>query len=378
MAEADKHTELLVKIMGALFAAVIAPILTGIVLFYIQKKLDDPKPDAPAPAQVVSAPAGPDAKSAPTAGDAKAPAKEPPKPVPAADLASATTRSAQRPLLKKKDLARATQGAELASAATPSVRRPGLKKKAHAEPRLFNGRDLSGFDTYLGPPHEGSSPYGLNRDPEGVFSVGSGQLHISGKVYGGLVTQRSYENYHLAVEYKWGEKKWPPRLNLLRLGGIVLHASGAPGDVDGRTMTGITCVIGEHDTGSLVLPDALPNPISLSASAERVALKKANHFAYVYKPGEPLTTLQSGPLHRLDHRPHTGKSALAKPSRVVINPPGAWNTLECICAGDRITIILNGTVVNVATKVSQSRGKIFIESRGAEIFFRTIELKPLG
>jgi hypothetical protein len=376
MEGSDKHTEFLVKVGGGLFAAVIAPILSGILLFYIQKKLDDPKPESPA--QVANPLAGADIKGAPATNEAKEKTKELPKPAPVADLASAVTRSAQRPLLAAKDPSKPARGTELALAATPAVRRPALKKKAHALPRLFNGRDLTGFDSYLGPPHGGSSPYGRNNDPERVFSVAGGQLHISGRVFGGLVTHDSYENYHLTVEYKWGEKKWPPRANLLRTSGIVLHAFGAPGEIQGWSMAGITCLIGETDTGSLVLPDALPKPISLSAHAEKVALKKADRFTYVYKPGEPLATVQSGPIHRLDHHLPRAKAAAGKASRVVINPVGEWNKLECICAGDRITVILNGTVVNVATRVSQTRGKIFIESRGAEISFRAIDLKPLS
>ena len=56
---------------------------------------------------------------------------------------------------------------------------------------------------------------------------------------------------------------------------------------------------------------------------------------------------------------------------------GEWNTLECICAGDKITIILNGTVVNVGMKASHTKGKILFQSEGAEVFFRRIELLPL-
>ena len=56
---------------------------------------------------------------------------------------------------------------------------------------------------------------------------------------------------------------------------------------------------------------------------------------------------------------------------------GEWNRLECICAGDTITNVLNGTVVNAATQVSHRRGKILFQSEGAEVFFRLIELHPL-
>ncbi len=56
---------------------------------------------------------------------------------------------------------------------------------------------------------------------------------------------------------------------------------------------------------------------------------------------------------------------------------GEWNTLECICDGDKITNILNGIVVNAGTNASHTRGKILFQSEGAEVFFRRIDLLPL-
>ena len=77
--------------------------------------------------------------------------------------------------------------------------------------QLFNGQNLDGFDTYLGVPYGGKEPYGLNKDPEKVFTIKAGELHVSGKVFGGLVTRGEYDRYRLTVEYKWGETRWPPR-----------------------------------------------------------------------------------------------------------------------------------------------------------------------
>src|SRR5438067_2070334 len=61
----------------------------------------------------------------------------------------------------------------------------------------------------------------------------------------------------------------------------------------------------------------------------------------------------------------------------VEHPAGQWNTLECVCAGDTITNILNGKVVNRGTNSSHTKGKILFQSEGAEVFFRKIELLPL-
>src|SRR5436309_1171867 len=59
-------------------------------------------------------------------------------------------------------------------------------------------------------------------------------------------------------------------------------------------------------------------------------------------------------------------------------PVGRWNRLECVCDGDKITNILIDTVVNVGTRSSHTKGRITLQSEGAEIFFRTVELRPLA
>src|SRR5688500_1159356 len=77
---------------------------------------------------------------------------------------------------------------------------------------LFNGKNLSGWETFLGTPPGGKEPIGPNRNPKGVFSVvevdGKPALRISGEGLGGIATLKEYENYHLELEFKWGEKRF--------------------------------------------------------------------------------------------------------------------------------------------------------------------------
>ena len=61
----------------------------------------------------------------------------------------------------------------------------------------------------------------------------------------------------------------------------------------------------------------------------------------------------------------------------VENPVGEWNMLECIAEDGEISIFLNGTLVNKATDVKPRKGRIQLQSEGAEIFFRRIDLTPL-
>jgi len=63
--------------------------------------------------------------------------------------------------------------------------------------------------------------------------------------------------------------------------------------------------------------------------------------------------------------------------RDVEKPPGEWDRIEVICDGDTITNIVNGSVVNIGTRSSLTRGKLIFQSEGAEILFREIEIRPL-
>src|SRR5438132_6801244 len=94
---------------------------------------------------------------------------------------------------------------------------------------LFNGKDLTNFYTYLVEPAKGAKRYGKNNDPEKVFTVVDGMIRVSGKVFGCFTTEKEFENYHLIVEFKWGEETYPPREKAARDSGILLHCTGEDG-----------------------------------------------------------------------------------------------------------------------------------------------------
>jgi len=67
-------------------------------------------------------------------------------------------------------------------------------------------------------------------------------------------------------------------------------------------------------------------------------------------------------------------------------PNGQWNVLEVIARGDSVTHVVNGETVLRATNVRQvvdgkevplTKGKIQLQSEGAEVFYRKIEVQPL-
>ena len=59
---------------------------------------------------------------------------------------------------------------------------------------LFDGSDLKNFDTFL-------TSSGLNSDPEHVFQVENGVIHVSGKEFGYIITKKTYQNFYLRAEF---------------------------------------------------------------------------------------------------------------------------------------------------------------------------------
>lgn len=228
---------------------------------------------------------------------------------------------------------------------------------------LFNGKDLTGFYIFL-------KDQGKNKDPENVFTVHDGLLHISGKMFGYLATEKEYENYHLMTEFKWGEKTWPTRVANARDSGILLHAVGEDGAASKVWMESIECQMIEGGTGDFILVGGKNRP-SMTAEVE-----KRDNGTY-FKKGAPATNITGGRINWYGRDPKWKDVVGYRGPQDVEKPLGDWNTLECICDGGNITIILNGTVVNAGTNASHTKGKILLQSEGAELFFRKIDLKPL-
>ncbi len=229
--------------------------------------------------------------------------------------------------------------------------------------KLFNGKDLTNFYTYL-------QKYGKNNDPEKVISVQGGMIRVSGKVFGGFVTEKEYENYRLIVEFKWGQKTWPPREDRARDSGILLHCQGPDGTVGGYWMESIECQMIEGGTGDFILVKGKNQP-TMFAHAERRGKE------WYYHPKGDLHNVPPGRINWFGRDPEWKDVKDFRGKHDLEKPVGEWNRLECVCAGDKITNLLNGTVVNAGVNASLTKGKILFQSEGAEVFFRKIELLPL-
>jgi hypothetical protein len=242
---------------------------------------------------------------------------------------------------------------------------------------LFNGRDLTGFYTWLR-----DTRYA---DPRGVFSVTNGMIRISGDGLGYLATRESFENYRLLVEFKWGtlNTHWNDRIGRARDSGIFLHATGPDGnshDGDGAFKAAIECNLFQGATGDILLirgDDAQGKLIAPRITARVAAEPDADGWWFWEEDGRLQTFETWGRLN------WSGKSRAWRDEQDFRGPDdleqpyGEWNTIECLAKGDRIVIRVNGVAANQAQDVWPARGQILLQCEGSELFVRRVAVEPI-
>jgi len=232
---------------------------------------------------------------------------------------------------------------------------------------LFNGKNLDGWYTFV-------QNRGRDIDPKNVFTVQDGMIRISGEEWGGITSNEEFENYRLIVEFKWGGKTFAPRLENARDSGILLHSVGEDGASDGIWMHSIECQVIEGGTGDFIVVGDGSKEFSITSP---IAPEKQGS-SYIFQPDGELATINGGRINWYSRDPNWKDVIDFRGAQDVEKPLGEWNKVECVVDGNKITIFLNGILVNHAFNVKPSKGRIQIQSEGAEIFFRKVELRPLA
>jgi hypothetical protein len=239
---------------------------------------------------------------------------------------------------------------------------------------LFNSKDFAGWEKFLGKPPGGDQFLGVDNDPFDVFTVveidGGPAICISGEVLGALTTLEEYENYWLRLEFKWGEKRWPPDENTPRNSGVLYHCFGPHGAIVEMCMRSHECQIKEKECGDYWSSDAIVDVEGEPSSDP----KQAPHR---YRPGGRKFTVHDaqGDLGgRVAHLANHEK------------PWGQWNRIDLVCLGQTAIHAVNGQVNIVVTnsrrtddskEVPLTRGKLQLLSEHAEIYLRRIELRAI-
>ena len=216
-------------------------------------------------------------------------------------------------------------------------------------------------------------------DPKNVFKFEpDGLFHVSGNGYGGITTNDSFKDYHLVIEFKWGEKTWGKRAKATRDNGILVHCFGPQGAVGGSWMASIEAQIIEGGVGDiLVLAPKLADGTVLETSiSAEVGLDRDKEK--VWTPGNPRQTMKGGRLN-WQKRDVDWKDTLGfRGKDDVESPMGQWTRFEVIAKGDTLQYFVNGVKVNEAFECKPSQGRILLQVEAAEMFVRRFELHPLG
>jgi hypothetical protein len=233
--------------------------------------------------------------------------------------------------------------------------------------KLFNGRDLSGFTTWLKDTKK--------EDPRKVFTVEDGIIHVSGEGAGYLATEKAYKDYHLIVEFKWGKRTDGGKY--VRNSGVLLHAVGPDGGAGGTWMSSIECQLAQGCVGDLIAIRGKDEkgeviPVGFTADVVLGTDKRPR-----WKTGGEKRTFPKGQLWWSNHDPDFKELLDTRGKNDVESKLGEWTKVECICSGPRIKILVNGQQVNECYDAFPRGGKILLQSEGFEIYFRGVELHPL-
>jgi len=255
---------------------------------------------------------------------------------------------------------------------------------------LFNGRDLSGWTTWLVDTR--------GEDPREVYTVHDGMIRISGDGFGYLSTDRAYRDYRLVVDVRWGTKNWRTRKGMARDSGIFLHSAGPDGASydrgwgastrnagpeigSGAYKAAIECQVMEGEFGGLLLiggrdADGRDVPVRVEARVARDRDPKGDAPPR-FDPSGSLEVFRKGWIRWSGRDPGWRDAFGFRGRHDVESPAGEWTRIETVCRGDRITVWVNGQRVNEAQNVFPSAGKILLQCEGSEVFFRRVELHPL-
>ncbi|MBA3699575.1 MAG: DUF1080 domain-containing protein [Planctomycetes bacterium] len=215
-------------------------------------------------------------------------------------------------------------------------------------------------------------------DPAQVFTlVPGGNLRVSGRGYGGVTTLDAFKDYHLVIEFRWGQMTWGKREKATRDSGVLVHCFGPQGAMHDAWMASIEAQIIEGGVGDiLVLSPKLADGTVLQASIE-AEVGRDRDKETVWTPNAPRQVMTTGRLN-WQKRDVDWKDVIGFRGRDDVESPfGQWTRLEIIARGDTLDYRVNGVLVNRAFKVTPSQGRIQLQTEAAEMFVRRYELHPL-
>lgn len=194
---------------------------------------------------------------------------------------------------------------------------------------LFNQKDLKGWYAF-------GEEAGKHNNAADLFSVENNTIRMYGPKAGYLMSEESFRNFELTVEFRWNtDANFVRKGNSKNSGVMYLVPSETP---DILWPKGIQFQIKEGATGDFVL-------------------------------------LQEVTLNINGTKTEPGKSVVTKRFADAEKNIGEWNKLVITSKNGVITQKLNGKLVNQGTESSVTEGRILLQYEGYPIDFRKINIK---
>jgi hypothetical protein len=240
---------------------------------------------------------------------------------------------------------------------------------------LFNGKNLNNWDAWLGYPDPALTytrppvkPLGLDRKGT-MFNIvqadGKPALHVDGRIWGSLVTKAVLGNYHLSLEYKWAGKRYAPRLDQPENNGVLYHSFGPYGTFAGTWMNSVEFEIMKGSTG-MALGVGDEASLTSEAGVDPAADPKMRYMLGGRKVQKAVGN-----------------------ARDAERPVGEWNRIDLYVVGDKAVHVVNGEPVVIVSDLVRvdpatgrrtplTKGRIQLQSEGAETLFRNIMIEPIA
>lgn len=203
------------------------------------------------------------------------------------------------------------------------------------EQELFNGKNLSGW--HIDVPMHDSIPEAIN-----PFIIRNGNLVSLGEPQGHLISDASYDNYKLTLQYRFVSK--PGNC------GILIHAS-EPRALYKMFPKSIEVQLMHENAGDFW---CIVEDINVDNMEERRGPKTE-------------WGITEGKLRRIKNLTDTSEK-----------PLGEWNLLTVECIDNTIKVWINNDLVNYGYDATVSSGQIAIQAEGSEVEFTKIRLQKLG
>jgi hypothetical protein len=237
---------------------------------------------------------------------------------------------------------------------------------------LFNGRNLDNFDiAYSSRPVDGRPPGALFEVADGVVHTYPGQEAGSTQPSAYFQTRDEHSDYVLHVEYKWGDKKFAPRMARLKDAGLIFHTYE---NVENSWPHGIECQIEDKDVGDLWIISSQVDVATKSAAPKAGPDPLQDNAPYYAPDGQVATYGDRNKYIRIRHG-----AAFERPG---------WNSVDVVVRGDSAVYLVNGQVNMRITHMKKwdaaanswaklDRGTILFQAEYAEISYRNIKIRPV-